>query len=87
MYSCYGEGNSIRFTQSKDGKTKYIFIFDFPLEKLKLSKFAFDKSTKLQMLGSNKLISWKQMDQGVEIDLPVALEKASKHVWVIKVKN
>jgi len=86
MYTCYGEGTSIRFTQSKDGKTRYIFLFNFPEGKLELTKFAFIKSAKFQMLGTNKQLSWRQKAQGVEIDIPLSLKKASKYVWVIKVK-
>lgn len=87
MYSCYGEGASIRFTQSKDGKTQYIFLFNFPEGKLDLSKFAFVKSAKLQMLGSNKQLNWKQNANGVEIEIPLSIRKFSKYVWVIKVKS
>lgn len=87
MYSCYGEGASIRYSQSKDGKTQYIFLFNFPDGKLDLSKFTLVKSAKLHMLGSNKQLSWRQTTKGVEIDIPLSLKKASKHVWVIKVKS
>lgn len=85
MYNCYGEGSSIRYTQSKDGKTKYIFLFNFPESKLELTKFPFIESAKLQMLGSSKQLKWKQTQNGVEIDIPLSLKKSSKHVWVIKV--
>src|SRR4029079_10730137 len=30
MYTVFKEGEKIRFTQSKDGKTRYVFLFDFP---------------------------------------------------------
>jgi alpha-L-fucosidase len=47
MFSVFKEGESVRFTQSKDGKTKYIFLFDFPNDKLSLTKIAFSKNAKV----------------------------------------
>lgn len=87
MYSSYNEGDSIRYTQSKDGKTQYIFMFEFPKERIKLSKIVFSKKAKLQLLGSDKKISWKQIGQGVEIVIPNALKTVTNHVWVIRVRN
>jgi len=87
MYSSFSEGKSTRYTQSKDGRTQYIFLFDFPEDKLILTKIAFVKSAKLQLLGSDRKITWKQTTQGVEISMPADLRTASNHVWVIKVKN
>ncbi len=87
MFSVFGEGEKIRFTQSKDGKTRYIFLFDFPENKIVLKKILFAKDQKVQMLGANKYLSWKQTEQGVVITLPAPLKSVSNHVWVLKVKS
>jgi len=87
MFSFFGEGEKVRFTQSKDGKTKYIFLFDFPENKIVLTKIPFSKDDKVQLLGNNKNLSWKQSDKGVEIILPAELKTVTNHVWVLKVKN
>jgi alpha-L-fucosidase len=87
MFSVFDEGEKIRFTQSKDGKTRFIFLFDFPTDKIILAKIPFNKTDKVQLLGSNKNISWKQTEQGVEIILPAELKSATDHVCVLKVKN
>jgi len=87
MFSVFGEGETIRFTQSKDGKTRYIFLFDFPENYITLAKIPFAKNDKVQLLGNNKNLSWKQTEQGVEIILPAALKTIANHVWVLKVKN
>jgi alpha-L-fucosidase len=87
MFSVFGEGEKIRFTQSKDGKTRFIFLFDFPSDKLVLTKIPFGKTDKVQLLGNNKNISWKQTAQGVEMILPAELKTVTNHVWVLKVKN
>ena len=87
IYSSFSEGASVRYTQSKDGKTQYIFLFDFPQDKLMLTKIAFSKKTKLQLLGSKAKLSFKQKDEGVEINIPAATKLVTDYVWVIKVIN
>lgn len=87
MFTEYGEGENIRFTQSKDGKTKYIFLFGYPKDKILFSKMPFGKNTRLQLMGSNAKLSWKQQENGVEINMPDALKSASDFVWVIKVSG
>jgi alpha-L-fucosidase len=87
MFKQFGEGGGIRFTQSKDGSTHYIFLFDFPEEKLVLTKIPFSKKAKLQLLGSTKSLRWKATKQGVEIAVPRSLKNFSNHVWVLKVQQ
>jgi len=87
MFSVFGESEKIRFTQSKDGKIRYIFLFDFPENKIVLNKILFAKDQKVQMLGANKNLAWKQAGQAVEIMIPAALKPVTNHVWVLKVKN
>lgn len=87
MFSVFGEGENIRYTQSKNGEVKYIFLFDFPKEKLLLTKISFSKNTKLQLLGSASKLSWKQKGNAVEVNVPASLKSISNYVWVIKVTN
>ena len=87
MFSAFSEGENIRFTQSKDGKTKYIFLFNFPENNVILSKIPLAKNDKIQLLGDNKNLSWKQTEKGVEIIIPSSLRTVTDHVWVLKVKN
>ncbi len=87
IYTVFNEGDSIRFTQSKDSSTIYIFLFGFPKEKLRLTKISFDEKSKLQMLGSNKKLLWKQKEGSVEITVPAAMKTSSDHVWVLKLQN
>ena len=87
MYSVFGEGEKIRFTQSKDGKTKYIFLFDFPADKILLTRFSFSKTNRIELLGSKSKISWKQNGDAVEITIPRVAKSASDYVWVLKVTN
>ena len=87
MFTVFSEGEKIRFTQSKDGKTRYVFLFDFPENKITLSKIPFSKKDKVQLLGNNKQLSWNQTNEGVEINLPATLKTTTDHVWVLKITN
>jgi alpha-L-fucosidase len=87
MFTVFGEGEKIRFTQSKDGHTRYVFLLDFPKEPLLLTKIPFSKNARLQMLGSTGKLKWKMTSQGVEVNLPADLKKASDYVWVLKVEQ
>ncbi len=87
MHSVFKDGETVRFTQSKDGKTKYIFLFEFPTSKVVLTKTTFSKGTRLEVLGSNSKVTWKPAAQGVEIVLPESARSATDQVWVIKVRN
>ena len=87
MFSVFGEGDKIRFTRSKDGKTKYIFLFDFPPGKVSLSNLSLSKDENVQMLGSRKKLPWRKTDKGIEIIVPQSFRSVTNHVWVLKVKS
>jgi len=87
MFTVYGEGENTRFTRSKDGKTRYIFLFDFPLIQLTLKKIPFMATDKVQLLGTDRRIIWKQTADGVDITVPAAARSASEQVWVLKVTS
>jgi alpha-L-fucosidase len=87
MYKVFGESDSIRFTQAKNGKTEYIFLFNFPTQKLVLSKIAIPRDATLKMLGSTKPLKWKTEGDKVQIDLPAALKTSGNYVWVLKLQH
>ena len=87
MFTAYGEGEDTRFTRSKDGKTRYIFLFNFPIIQVTLKKIPFMKDDKVQLLGTDRRINWKQTVDGVDITIPAAFRSASQHVWVLKVTS
>jgi alpha-L-fucosidase len=83
-FDTFNEGEQIRFTQSKDGKTRFIFLFEYPTEKLLITKMPFPPNSKLQMLGSNNKVVWTNTPNGVEITLPESEKSLGNHVWVLK---
>lgn len=87
MYKTFNDGDNIRYTQTKDGKTKFIFLMQFPDNKITLKNIRLSKNSRLQILGSNNKLKWNQLSGGVEISVPETLKAVSDHVWVIKVKG
>lgn len=88
MFTVFGEGDNIRFTQSKDHLARYVFLFEFPENgKLVLNKLPVEKKQKVWMLGATKFLRWSATETGVEINIPQAFKAASQHVWVLKVTD
>ncbi|HNA94158.1 MAG TPA: alpha-L-fucosidase, partial [Saprospiraceae bacterium] len=87
MYKVFGEGENIRFTQSKDGKTIYVFLLEIPDEKLLLQKLNPSKNAKITMLGSKQRLKWKSDANGTEIRLPITVVNIGKYARVLKVSE
>lgn len=85
MYSTFNDGETIRYTQSKDGKVKYIFFFDFPDKPVSLTKMKFSKGTQLRLLGASSKLTWKEVEGKSVLSIPANLKPVSDHVWVIRV--
>ncbi len=84
MYKVFGEGDNVRYTQSKDGKTVYIFMLEFPETAVMLQKASFPMGTKLSALDGSQTINWKRSSNAIVFNVPLSLKKAGKHVWVLK---
>lgn len=88
MNTSYNEGDNIRFTKSKDGKTQYVFLFDFPKQGyIDISKIEIPEKSKITLLGSTKNLKWKRTANGVQIQVPASMLSASEHVWTIKISQ
>lgn len=87
MYKVFGEGDNVRYTQTKDGKTKYVFLFGFPDKTIVLNKLELTKESNLQLMGTNQKLLWKQTVTGTEISIPQHLKSSSRYVWVLKVQE
>jgi alpha-L-fucosidase len=87
MFNIFGEGDNIRFTQSKDGHTQYLFLFNFPNNKIVLDKIPLAKNATVQLLGTTKKLRWKSTSQGVEILIPANMKSITNDVWVLKVQQ
>ncbi len=59
----------IRFTQSKDGKTVYMFVLGVPRDTIRVKSMANENIAAIRLLGSKREIEWRQTGNELEIDL------------------
>jgi alpha-L-fucosidase len=85
MHTVFGEGDGVRYTSSKDGKTKYIFLFKEPSGNMALDKIQLPKNAKLTLLGSKAKLKFNATAQGTVIHFPANAFKGLEYVYVIKV--
>jgi len=85
MFTVYGEGTSIRYTQSKDSLTQYVFFFEPPTGEIVLQHLETNSQTHMELLGSPLRIKFRQSDVGTVVRFPKGTAETGKHVWVIRV--
>jgi alpha-L-fucosidase len=75
----FKEGDSIRFTMSKDSARVYAVTLDWPGEQLVLESVLPDEETEIQMLGVDKPLRWKK-DRNLDllIDIPSSLQEETR---------
>jgi alpha-L-fucosidase len=87
MWKTFGEGERIRFTQSKDGQILYVFLFDPPQKTLTIKQLGeIPKNSEVKWLCNGAALPWKQSAEGLQIQFPPEAAKVSNHVWVLEVK-
>lgn len=87
MYKVYSEGSDVRFTQSKDKKTIYVFLLKFPKASFQLKNIDQSKAYSIEMMGSKAKIQHKSTADGLTLSIPKSAEKDSKYVWVLKIQS
>ncbi len=87
IYAVYGEGETIRYTQSKDQQTQYVFFFEFPDKPIHLEHLHVNKNATMELLGKAGKLSFASDKTGTTLKLPSSLKKHGQHVWVVKVSN
>jgi alpha-L-fucosidase len=71
------EGDNIRFTRSKDNKTIYAFVYDWPGEQLILKTVRPSKNDKVRFLGFDQPLSWRY-DSAAGLIITIPSEWRSK---------
>lgn len=87
MYPGQAGNTGIHYTRSKDKKTTWVFLSDFPEEKITLPGFAFTNKSTVTMPGSGKILSWKRKGDNIEMMIPAGMKQLTNYVWVLKVKQ
>lgn len=81
----FGEGKTVRFTRSKDGRTVYVFSLDWPGEALHLRSVRARDGGRITLLGDDRPLDWSQDADGLRIQLPPDLEDVGNHALVFRV--
>jgi len=76
------DDNDIRFTQK--GENLYIHLLDKPQESnLTILSLTLAESKKIQLLGSDGNLTWKQVDENINVSLPQELYDSAAYVLKI----
>lgn len=81
----YKEGDNIRFTVSKDGKTTYAILTRVDSRQAIVSTVNVTSRSKITMLGYDGMLPFTQDNGRVMIELPEDLP--GKYAWTIKIQN
>ena len=82
-----GQGESIRFTRSKDGRHLYAICLEWPGTSITLPGVHPADGASVAMLGADRPLAWRWVDGGLRIELPDDLRnnRPCEHAWVVKV--
>ena len=85
-YRSWHEGDDLRFTQSKDGKTVFIFFLKKPAAaQITLKALeGLPGDARIRVLGSGQPIKWKKTPEGAALSLPPAFLQAQHPVGVLE---
>jgi alpha-L-fucosidase len=86
-FHTYGEGESLRFTRSKDGKTVYLFTLSWPGDLLELTTLELEEGAEISPLGSEELLEWWQDCAGLHIRIPGRLREEGEHAWGFRIRG
>lgn len=83
------EGDDVRFTRSKDGKTTWAFAMRWPGATLCLATLEAGSATEVRLEGCAQPLAWRQRMAGLEIDIPAELQREDRRpcreVWGFRI--
>jgi alpha-L-fucosidase len=81
----FSEGETVRFTRSKDGRIVYAFALEWPGEVFHLRSVRAREGSEIRLLGHDRPLEWSQGGDGLRVRLPPAPE-AGSHAWVLRIE-
>ena len=85
LHKPFSEGETVRFTRSKDGRRVYAFLLEWPDESLHLRSIQAREGSDIVLLGHDQPLAWVSEADGLHIQLPPELEEAGTHAWTIRI--
>ena len=86
-FSRFGEGENLRFTQSKDSSHVYVFALEWPGEVLSVQSVSVNSGSEIMMLGSDVTLDWSEDQAGLHIRVPQELRTVGRHAWTFRIKR
>lgn len=87
----FREGESIRYTSSKDGKYLYAITLAWPGSRLSLSQVTADPGTEIHLLGHDTPLNWKMEGEQLNIDIPDDLQpeaaRPCAYAWTFRLQG
>ena len=87
QYEPFGEGETVRFTRSKDRRTVYAFVLERPGPVLHLRSVTARDGSEVHMLGHARPLEWSQDEDGLHIQVPAELEDVGSHAWTFRIRT
>lgn len=83
-----GEGDSVRFTRSADGRWLYAIALRHPGAQLRLGSVEAMPGSAVRLLGLDRDLDWRQEGGELIIDLPVGVihRMPCEHAWVFRIQ-
>jgi alpha-L-fucosidase len=85
-YSTYGEGETLRFTMSKDSSYVYVFALEWPGEVLSIPSLATLFVRDIVALGTLGHVSWTPVAEELQIAVPQVLKTINDYAWVFRIE-
>jgi len=82
-----GEGQGLRFTQSKNGEVFYVFALNWPGSELRIESVTLNEGSEVTLLGHEEPLKWSQGDDGLRVQLPGEFRGASQHAWTFRIRG
>lgn len=84
-YTEFAEGESLRFTRSKDSATIYAFALEWPGPVLTVRSVAVEDGAEVRLLGHEEPLDWSRDGDALHINVPQELIAVSQYAWVFRI--
>jgi alpha-L-fucosidase len=88
-YSTFREGDDIRFTRSKDGRTLYAISLKWPGKALRMKLVKMERDTEIELLGNKGKLAWHRDGDAVVIEIPEPVQRRlpCEYAWAFRIRN
>lgn len=86
-YDVFGEGETVRFSRSRDGNTVYVFLLEWPGANLQIEAVSPRPGSNIHLLGLDEPLRWRVIgDGGFMVEFPQGANGPEGDAWTLKVE-